>query len=42
MSVDKHLFRRRQVDTFDFYQGEQQPSRWQSTEEVDRYVPTHC
>ena len=41
MSVDKHLFRRRQVDTFDFYQGEQQ-ARWQSTEQVDRYVPTHC
>jgi assimilatory nitrate reductase catalytic subunit len=42
MSVDKHLFRRRQVDTFDFYQGEQPPTRWESIEEVDRYVPTHC
>jgi assimilatory nitrate reductase catalytic subunit len=42
MSVDKHLFRRRQVDTFDFYQGEQRPARWDSEEQIDRYVPTHC
>jgi assimilatory nitrate reductase catalytic subunit len=42
MSVDKHLFRRRQVDTFDFYRGEQRPARWDSEEQVDRYVPTHC
>ncbi len=42
MSVDKHLFRRRQVDTFDFYPGEQGPARWDSVEQVDRYVPTHC
>ncbi|HLV97149.1 MAG TPA: formate dehydrogenase subunit alpha [Ktedonobacterales bacterium] len=42
MSVDKHLFRRRQVDTFDFYPGERQPTRWDSVEQIDRYVPTHC
>ncbi|HEU5201072.1 MAG TPA: formate dehydrogenase subunit alpha [Ktedonobacterales bacterium] len=42
MSVDKHIFRRRQVDTFDFYPGEHQPRRWDSEEQVDRYVPTHC
>ncbi len=42
MSVDKHLFRRRQVDTFDFYPGEQGPVHWDSVEQVDRYVPTHC
>src|SRR5215469_8267593 len=42
MSVDKHLFRRRQVDTFDFYGGESSPAHWDSAEQVERYVPTHC
>ena len=42
MSVDKHIFRRRQVDTFDFYQGERDPAHWNSEEQVDRFVPTHC
>ncbi|HEY7357545.1 MAG TPA: molybdopterin-dependent oxidoreductase, partial [Ktedonobacterales bacterium] len=42
MSVDKHLFRRQQVDTFDFYPGERQPAHWDSEQQVDRYVPTHC
>jgi assimilatory nitrate reductase catalytic subunit len=42
MSVDKQLFRQRQIDTFDFYQGEQRPARWNSEEAIDRYVPTHC
>jgi assimilatory nitrate reductase catalytic subunit len=42
MSVDTHLFRRRQVDTFDFCPGEQAPGRWDSEEQVDRCVPTHC
>ena len=42
MSVDKQLFRQRQIDTFDFYQGEHPPARWDSAEPIDRYVPTHC
>ncbi len=42
MSVDKHIFRRRQIDTFDLYQGEHQSARWNSEEQIDRYVPTHC
>jgi assimilatory nitrate reductase catalytic subunit len=42
MSVDKHLFRHRQTDTYDFYEGEHKPARWKSDEQIDRYVPTHC
>jgi len=40
MSVDKHIFQHRTSDTYDFY--EHKPTAWQSEEEVDRYVPTHC
>jgi assimilatory nitrate reductase catalytic subunit len=42
MSVDKHIFRHRQTDTYDFYKGEHKPARWKSDEQIDRYVPTHC
>ncbi len=46
MSVDKNIFRRRRqpnyAPTYDFYEGERAPARWNSSEEVERYVPTHC
>ena len=44
MSVDKGIFRRRQrqQETFDFHAGEFAPAHWQSDEQIDRYVPTHC
>src|SRR5215469_4237757 len=44
MSVDKSTFRRgqRQAETFDYHKGVQPPGSWQSDEQVDRYVPTHC
>ena len=44
MSVDKGIFRwhrRNQPETFDFHSGNQ-PGRWKSDEQIDRYVPTHC
>jgi assimilatory nitrate reductase catalytic subunit len=43
MSVDKRTFRERAAessDTYDFHS--RKPSDWQSDEEIDRYVPTHC
>lgn len=40
MSVDKHIFQQRTTDTYDFH--ESKPTGWQSDEEIDRYVPTHC
>jgi assimilatory nitrate reductase catalytic subunit len=40
MSVDKRLFHPEQTDTYDFYAGK--PGPWQTSEEIDRYVPTHC
>jgi len=44
MSVDKGSFRRRQrqAETFDFHTGIQPSGSWQSDEQIDRYVPTHC
>ncbi len=43
MSVDKTIFRgRKQPQTFDFFSGETKPQHWESAEEIDRYVPTHC
>src|SRR5579859_2941565 len=44
MSVDKSLFRRgpRLEETFDYHKGMQPPGSWQSDEQIDRYVPTHC
>ncbi|WIG59388.1 MAG: Assimilatory nitrate reductase large subunit [Ktedonobacterales bacterium] len=40
MSVDKGLFNPRQTDTYDFYEGK--PAPWNSEEEIERLVPTHC
>ena len=43
MSVDKHIFQPRageRSDTYDF--DTEKPTRWESTEEIDQYVPTHC
>ncbi|HLZ24146.1 MAG TPA: molybdopterin-dependent oxidoreductase, partial [Ktedonobacterales bacterium] len=40
MSVDKRIFRPRETDTYDFYEAK--PTAWESTEQTDRYVPTHC
>ncbi|MEO7002199.1 MAG: formate dehydrogenase subunit alpha [Ktedonobacterales bacterium] len=40
MSVDKHVFRPNPTDTYDFYS--EKPTEWQSNEDIDRYVPTHC
>jgi assimilatory nitrate reductase catalytic subunit len=40
MSVDKHTFKPDATDTYDFYQGK--PTSWQSDQEVEKYVPTHC
>lgn len=40
MTVDKHIFTPQQGDTYDFYT--EKPVPWQTTDEVDRYVPTHC
>lgn len=44
MSVDKSIFRRkqRQGETFDFHKGPQPVGAWQSNQEIERYVPTHC
>lgn len=44
MSVDKSIFRRkqRQGETFDFHKGLQPVGAWQSNQEIERYVPTHC
>ncbi len=40
MSVDKHIFQHSQTDTYDFHEA--RPTGWQSDEEIDKYVPTHC
>ncbi len=40
MSVDKHTFQPNQSATYDFYQAA--PQGWQSDEEIERYIPTHC
>ncbi|MGH2502414.1 MAG: molybdopterin oxidoreductase family protein [Ktedonobacterales bacterium] len=43
MSVDKGTFQPRageRSDTYDFHDAK--PTRWESSEEIDRYVPTHC
>ncbi|MBF6589068.1 MAG: nitrate reductase [Ktedonobacterales bacterium] len=40
MSLDKHFFTPEGTDTYDFSEGK--PTPWQSNQEVDRYVPTHC
>src|SRR5579884_2843852 len=40
MSVDKHLFEPEQTDTYDFYEAK--PTPWQTREELDRLVATHC
>ncbi len=46
MSVDKNIFRRwrrNQPETFDFHSGAGQGKvHWNSEEEIERYVPTHC
>ena len=43
MSVDKGIFfPEDQRATYDFYSGQHPPVPWKSTEEVERYVPTHC
>ncbi len=44
MSVDKSIFRRRQRqrETFDYHSGMKPADAWQSDEQIDRYVPTHC
>src|SRR5215472_11225418 len=44
MSVDKNIFRRgpRLLETFDYHKGVQPSGDWQSDEQIDRYVPTHC
>ncbi len=44
MSVDKGIFRRfrrNQPETFDFHSGAR-PARWETSEEIESYVPTHC
>ncbi|HEX2347480.1 MAG TPA: molybdopterin-dependent oxidoreductase, partial [Ktedonobacterales bacterium] len=40
MSVDKRLFQPNQTDTYDFHS--EKPTKWESNEEIDHYVPTHC
>src|SRR5512146_1010098 len=40
MSVDKRLFEPDQTDTYDFHSAK--PTRWESNEDIDQYVPTHC
>ncbi len=40
MSVDRRVFRPNPTDTYDFYSDK--PTPWESNEEIDRYVPTHC
>ena len=40
MTVDKRIFQRSKTDTYDFHEAK--PNGWQSDEEIDRYVPTHC
>ncbi|HEY8324569.1 MAG TPA: molybdopterin-dependent oxidoreductase, partial [Ktedonobacterales bacterium] len=40
MSVDKRLFEPNQTDTYDFHSNK--PTKWESNEEIDQYVPTHC
>jgi assimilatory nitrate reductase catalytic subunit len=40
MSVDKRLFHRGRTDTYDFHSAS--PEQWQSNEDIDKYVPTHC
>jgi len=40
MSVDRRLFQPNPTDTYDFYA--EKPTPWESNEEIDRYVPTHC
>jgi assimilatory nitrate reductase catalytic subunit len=44
MSVDKSIFRRRQrqQETFDFHAATPVPTAWETSIEVERYVPTHC
>jgi assimilatory nitrate reductase catalytic subunit len=40
MTVDKRIFQNHQTDTYDFYKS--RPTPWQSDEQIERYVPTHC
>ncbi|HEX9056180.1 MAG TPA: formate dehydrogenase subunit alpha [Ktedonobacterales bacterium] len=43
MTVDKRIFQPREgekSDTYDFYA--EKPTAWESSEEIDRYVATHC
>jgi assimilatory nitrate reductase catalytic subunit len=43
MSVDKRIFQPREgerSDTYDFHS--EKPTKWESTEEIEKYVPTHC
>src|SRR5574340_1016693 len=40
MTVDKRIFQKDKTDTYDFHEAK--PNGWQSDEEIDRYVPTHC
>jgi assimilatory nitrate reductase catalytic subunit len=43
MTVDKRIFQPRRgerSDTYDFYT--EKPTEWNSSEEIDKYVPTHC
>ncbi len=42
MSVDKGIFRRNETQTYDFFTGEHAPAKWETREDIDRYVPTHC
>jgi assimilatory nitrate reductase catalytic subunit len=44
MSVDKSIFRRhqRQLETFDYHMTAPSAKLWQSDQQIDRYVPTHC
>ena len=40
MSVDKRLFEPDQTDTYDFHSAK--PTKWESNEDIEHYVPTHC
>src|SRR5579883_1105651 len=42
MSVDWHNFRPQGVETYDFHSGRPKETPWDSEEQIDRYVPTHC
>ncbi|HEX6121870.1 MAG TPA: formate dehydrogenase subunit alpha [Ktedonobacterales bacterium] len=40
MSVDKRQFEPETTDTYDMYEGK--PTSWQSNQQIQQYVPTHC